>query len=97
MFKSHGNGQFENVDFKNIGENIVFEEGVLIFHPENITIENNVYIGHNTIIKAYFKGDFIIGEGTWIGQQCFFHSAGNITIGKNHIMFIKGGMFMRLG
>ena len=25
----------------------------------------------------------IIEEGTWIGQQCFFHSAGGIKIGKN--------------
>jgi acetyltransferase-like isoleucine patch superfamily enzyme len=25
----------------------------------------------------------VIGEGTWIGQQCFFHSAGDIIIGKN--------------
>jgi acetyltransferase-like isoleucine patch superfamily enzyme len=25
----------------------------------------------------------IIGEGTWIGQQCFFHSAGGIEIGSH--------------
>jgi acetyltransferase-like isoleucine patch superfamily enzyme len=24
-----------------------------------------------------------IGEGTWIGQQCFFHSAGGIEIGSH--------------
>ena len=25
----------------------------------------------------------VIGEGTWIGQQCFFHSAGGLLIGRN--------------
>jgi acetyltransferase-like isoleucine patch superfamily enzyme len=24
-----------------------------------------------------------IGSGTWIGQQCFFHSAGSLIIGRN--------------
>ncbi|MCC7538073.1 MAG: acyltransferase [Deltaproteobacteria bacterium] len=24
-----------------------------------------------------------IGDGTWIGQQCFFHSAGDLKIGSN--------------
>jgi acetyltransferase-like isoleucine patch superfamily enzyme len=25
----------------------------------------------------------IIGDGTWIGQQCFLHSAGGIVIGRD--------------
>jgi acetyltransferase-like isoleucine patch superfamily enzyme len=25
----------------------------------------------------------MIGSGTWIGQQCFFHSAGGIQIGRD--------------
>jgi acetyltransferase-like isoleucine patch superfamily enzyme len=25
----------------------------------------------------------VIGSGTWIGQQCFFHSAGDLVIGSN--------------
>jgi acetyltransferase-like isoleucine patch superfamily enzyme len=25
----------------------------------------------------------VIGEGTWIGQQCFIHSAGGLTIGSD--------------
>jgi acetyltransferase-like isoleucine patch superfamily enzyme len=25
----------------------------------------------------------VIGDGTWIGQQCFLHSAGDLLIGKN--------------
>jgi len=80
---SHGSGQFERSQFKRIGHNVIIEPGVLVFHPENIEIEDNVYIGHNTILKGYYNGRMVIGSGTWIGQQCFLHSAGNIIIGNN--------------
>jgi acetyltransferase-like isoleucine patch superfamily enzyme len=80
--KTHGTGFFERSQFKNIGENVIFENGVLVFHPGNITIGHNVYIGHNTILKGYYKNELLIGDHTWIGQGCFFHSAGGITIGK---------------
>lgn len=79
---SHGDGLFKNHDFKFVGQGIIIENGVLVFHPENISIYDNVYVGHNTILKAYYKNEMSIGEGTWIGQNCFFHSAGGLTIGK---------------
>jgi len=81
--ESHGDGSFKFSDFKSIGENVVFEKGVLVIHPENISIGNNVYIGHNTILKGYYKNVMEIGDDTWIGQGCFFHSAGGLKIGKN--------------
>ena len=87
--ESHGNGRlnekgyYNTVFLKKLGKKTVLEEGVLLFHPENISIHDNVYIGHNTILKGYYKNEMIIEEGTWIGQQCFFHSAGGIKIGKN--------------
>lgn len=81
--KSHGTGEFKRNDFAKIGKNVIIENGVLVFHPENISIGDNVYVGHNTILKGYYKGIMEIGSGTWIGQQCFLHSAGNIRIGKN--------------
>ena len=80
--KSHGNGEFKLKDFGRIGENVIFERGVMVFHPKNIEIGSNVYIGHNTILKGYYKNRMIIGDDTWIGQYCFFHSAGGIIIGK---------------
>lgn len=80
--KSHGSGNFIPDDFRSLGQGVVFEQGVMVFHAENITIGDNVYIGHQTILKGYFKGLMDIGEGSWIGQQCFLHSAGNIIIGK---------------
>lgn len=61
----------------------MFEEGALVFHPENVHVGANVYVGHQTILKGYFKNTLRIGDGTWIGQQCFLHSAGGITIGEN--------------
>lgn len=81
-YKSHGDGTFRFQDFKHIGTNVIFEKGVLVFHPENICIGDNVYIGHNTILKGYHKNEMIIGDNTWIGQGCFFHSAGGIKIGN---------------
>ncbi|MDZ4844373.1 MAG: acyltransferase [Chitinophagales bacterium] len=81
--QSHGTGIFSFKDFKLLGSNVIFENGVLVFHPETIEIENNVYVGHQTILKGYYKSSMFIGENTWIGQQCFFHSAGGIRIGKS--------------
>jgi acetyltransferase-like isoleucine patch superfamily enzyme len=80
---SHGSGQFERSQFSRIGEGVVIEPGALIFHPENIEIGDRVYVGHYTILKGYHRGRMVIGSGTWIGQQCFLHSAGDLTIGTN--------------
>ncbi|HRV93993.1 MAG TPA: acyltransferase [Anaerolineae bacterium] len=81
--RSHGTGEFKLSDFRSLGNGVIFEPGVLVFHPENIEIGENVYIGHNTILKGYYQNNMVIGSGTWIGQQCFFHSAGGLTIGEN--------------
>lgn len=80
---SHGSGQFERSQFRCIGNGVVIEPGVLVFHPENIEIADDVYIGHYTILKGYYRGRMLIGSGTWIGQQCFLHSAGDLLIGSN--------------
>lgn len=81
-YSSHGDGQFKGEDFLSLGSNVVFETGTLVFHPENILIGDNVYIGHNTILKGYHSNTMSIGDDTWVGQGCFFHSAGGIRIGK---------------
>jgi len=80
---SHGTGKFSLEQFARLGQNVIFETGVLVFHPENIEIGDNVYIGHYAILKGYHKNKMVIGDGTWIGQQSFFHSAGGISIGCN--------------
>lgn len=81
--RSHGDGLFNIEDIKKIGAGVVIENGVLAFHCDNIILGKNIYIGHNTILKAYYKNIMEIGDGTWVGQNCFFHSAGGIKIGKN--------------
>jgi acetyltransferase-like isoleucine patch superfamily enzyme len=81
-FSSHGTGAFRPQDFAALGEGVVFEAGVLVFHPEAIALGDNVYVGHNSILKGYFRGQMRIGRDTWIGQQCFFHSAGGLDIGE---------------
>jgi acetyltransferase-like isoleucine patch superfamily enzyme len=83
MVRSHGDGSFALENFARLGAGVVFERGVLVFHPENIELGNEVYVGHYTILKGYYKNKMVIGDGTWIGQQCFFHSAGGITVGHN--------------
>ena len=82
-YKSHGDGSFKKKNFLKYGKNIIIEKNVLIFHPETIKFGNNIYIGHNTIIKSYYKGSICIDDNTWIGQNCFFHGAGNIDIGNS--------------
>jgi len=79
---THGTGRWEPNDLAHLGSDVTIEPGVLIFHPENVEIYDDVYVGHQTILKAYYKNRMIIGPRTWIGQQCFFHSAGGITIGE---------------
>jgi acetyltransferase-like isoleucine patch superfamily enzyme len=81
--RSHGTGAFSPAQFARLGSGVVLEAGVLVFHPENIEIGDDVYVGHQTILKGYHKNRITIGEGAWIGQQCFLHGAGGITIGRN--------------
>ena len=61
---------------------MVFEPGVLVFHPENIEIGDDVYVGHQAILKGYYLNRLVIGARSWIGQQCFLHAAGGITLGE---------------
>jgi acetyltransferase-like isoleucine patch superfamily enzyme len=80
---THGTGQFDPSQFRRLGRGVVFEPGVLVFHPETIEIGDDVYVGHNAILKGYHRGRMVVGRGTWIGQQCFFHSAGGLEIGED--------------
>ena len=82
LHRSHGNGLIKKSLISKMGSNIIFEKNVLVFHPENIEIGNNVYIGHYSVLKAYHKNKLVIKDDSWIGQFCFFHSAGGIDIGR---------------
>jgi acetyltransferase-like isoleucine patch superfamily enzyme len=60
----------------------VFEAGVLVFHPENVELGDDVYVGHYAILKGYYLNRLVVGARSWIGQQAFLHAAGGITIGE---------------
>lgn len=81
LWKSEGSGIPDKSKLGKCGENVIIEDGVRIFYPENIEIGDNVYIGHDTILKGYYNSKLIIGSNTWIGQQCFIHGAGGVIIG----------------
>jgi acetyltransferase-like isoleucine patch superfamily enzyme len=80
--QTHGSGAFSPSELARLGRGVVIEAGVLVFHPENIEIDDDVYVGHHAILKAYHRNRMSIGAGAWIGQQAFLHSAGGITIGR---------------
>lgn len=60
---------------------VVIEPGALIFHPENVSLGENVYVGHYAILKGYYKNELVVGDGAWIGQGAFLHAGGGIRIG----------------
>jgi acetyltransferase-like isoleucine patch superfamily enzyme len=64
-------------------DSVLFEPGALVFHPENIELGDDVYVGHHAILKGYFKNRIIVGARTWIGQAAFLHGAGGLTIGED--------------
>lgn len=79
--RSHVTGRWRPEDFASFGKNVVIEDEVLVFHPETIHLGENVYVGHRAILKGYHNNQMIVGDHTWIGQNCFLHSAGGIRIG----------------
>jgi acetyltransferase-like isoleucine patch superfamily enzyme len=80
--KSQGSGAFAPGDLARCGKDVVFEAGVLVFHPEHVEIGDDVYVGHYAILKGYYKNRLVIGDRSWIGQQCFLHAAGGIELGR---------------
>jgi acetyltransferase-like isoleucine patch superfamily enzyme len=82
-YRSHGDGQLDVTQFRKLGEHVIFERGVWVFHPENIEIGSNVYVGHGAFLKGYYNSLMTIGDNTWIGQACFLHAGGGLRVGNN--------------
>jgi acetyltransferase-like isoleucine patch superfamily enzyme len=80
--RSHGTGEFTRAELRACPPSVVLEPGVLIFHPENVSLGEEVYVGHHAILKGYHRNELRIGDGTWIGQAAFLHAAGGITVGR---------------
>jgi acetyltransferase-like isoleucine patch superfamily enzyme len=81
--RSHGSGAFTREQLRHCPASVVLEPGVLVFHPENVSLDEDVYVGHYAILKGYYKNELHVGAGTWIGQAAFLHAAGGITIGRD--------------
>jgi len=79
---SYGTGSFERSQFAAIGENVVIEQGALVFRPEKISIGSNVYVGHYAILRGYDRSEILIASDTWIGQFAYINGAGGVEIGS---------------
>jgi maltose O-acetyltransferase len=58
---------------KYCGKNVLFQDKIKVNDPENIYIEDNVYIGPNSLLAG--KGGIIIGKNTAIGLNTVILSA----------------------
>lgn len=80
--RTHGSGAVDRTAIARCPDSVVIEPGALIFHPENVFLGEDVYVGHYAILKGYYKNQLRVGRGTWIGQGAFLHSAAGIEIGQ---------------
>jgi acetyltransferase-like isoleucine patch superfamily enzyme len=81
MARSHGTGAVDPARLARCGAGVVFEPGALVFHPENVELGDDVYVGHYAILKGYHRNTLRIGDRSWIGQHAFLHAAGGLEIG----------------
>ncbi len=81
--RSHGTGQLDRAAMKRCPASVVIEPGALVFHPENVSLDEDVYVGHYAILKGYYKNELVVGRGAWIGQAAFLHAAGGIRVGAD--------------
>jgi acetyltransferase-like isoleucine patch superfamily enzyme len=81
-YRTFGTGLDWQGRLAGLGAGSVIEDGVRIFHPENVTIGAGSYVGHGVILDGYHAGHVAIGDSTWIGAACFLHGAARIEIGR---------------
>ncbi len=78
-----GEGTVQPADLRACGDGVVIEPGAVILHPENVSLGDNVYVGHYAVLNGYHRGEIICGPGTWIGQHCLLHGAGGLVLGAD--------------
>jgi acetyltransferase-like isoleucine patch superfamily enzyme len=81
--RSHGSGAFRREELAACPGSVVWEPGALVFHPENVYLGEDVYVGHHAILKGYHQNRLVVGRGSWIGQAAFLHAAGGLTLGED--------------
>lgn len=55
--------------FKSFGNNVIFDYGIKINGEQNISIDNDVFIGRNVILNAGRGGNIILKKGCAIGAN----------------------------
>lgn len=84
------NTYFWRLFLKETGNNLLIELGVKIENPKQIIIQDNVYIGKNTVIGAENNiGVLTLNNNVHIGRSCEIDHTGNVTIGKNTLLSAK--------
>lgn len=81
-----------------IGDNVVIDDNVLLdakgVSNKGITIENEVFIGRNSIISCK-DGNITLKERANIGFNCEIFSSSNVVIGRDNLLaaytYIVGG------
>lgn len=81
-YRTHGTGLDWPGRLAALGRETVIEDGVRIFHPENVRLGCRAFVGHMTVIDGYHRGLVEIGDGCWIGALCFLHGAGELRVGR---------------
>lgn len=92
------NVTFRHPDKITIGDNVVIDDNCVLDAKgednKGIVIENNVFIGRNTIIYCQ-NGDIHLGENVNISSNCQIFSAKSVAIDKNVLMgsytYLVGG------
>ncbi len=60
----------------------IINDGAIFSRFANAKICDGVYLGRDAQFDMYEENPLIIREDSWIGPQCYFNSAGGLTIGK---------------
>lgn len=77
-----GSGTPEIASLAACGSGTVIEPGVRIFGSERVRLGEHVYIGHDSFLRAYPRGELVVGDGCWIGPGCFINSFGGVRLGR---------------
>lgn len=66
---------------RQLGSGLNLRTGVSVSHPETMEIGEGVFIGEQAILQGRYDGRCVIGNGAWIGPQCYF-DARDLFIGE---------------
>jgi len=77
-----GAGTPEIASLAACGSGTVIEPGVRIFGSERVRLGEDVYIGHDSFLRAYPQGELLVGDACWIGPGCLINSFGGVRLGR---------------